>query len=228
MLLGRKAVITGATQGIGRAIANEFERHGAIVAGVDINESKYTCDVSDFEAVKNICEQIVNDLGGIDILVNNAGITRDNLLLRMTETEFDAVLNVNLKGAFNFAKHLSRALLKSKNGRIINISSVSGLTGNAGQVNYSASKAGLVGMTKTLAKEFAGKGITVNAIAPGFIETDMTAVLPESIIESMHKAIPLKRFGQVQDIANLAAFLASDNASYITGEVIRVDGGMCI
>ena len=228
MLLGRKAVITGAAQGIGRAIALEFEKHGAVVADVDIHSSKYSCDVSDFEAVKHICEQIVKDLNGIDILVNNAGITKDNLLLRMTETEFDAVLNVNLKGAFNFTKHLSRALLKSKNGRIINISSVSGLTGNAGQVNYSASKAGLVGMTKTLAKEFASKSITVNAIAPGFIETDMTAVLPESIIETMHKTIPLKRFGQAQDIANLAAFLASDNASYITGEVIRVDGGMCI
>ena len=228
MLLGRKAVITGAAQGIGRAIAMEFEKHGAIVAIVDISSEKYSCNVCDFDAVKDTCEKIIQDFGGVDILVNNAGITRDNLLLRMTEAEFDAVLNVNLKGAFNFTKHLSRALLKSKNGRIINISSVSGLTGNPGQVNYSASKAGLVGMTKTLAKEFASKGITVNAIAPGFIETDMTAVLPESIVESMHKAIPLKRFGQVQDIANLAAFLASDNASYITGEVIRVDGGMCI
>jgi len=192
------------------------------------NVKYYACDVSDFETAKEICQAIASDFGGVDILINNAGITRDNLLLRMSEDDFDKVLDVNLKGAFNFSKHLARTIIKSPFGRIINISSVSGIAGNPGQVNYSASKAGLIGMTKTMAKELASRSVTCNVIAPGFIETDMTAVLPEGIAENLKASIPLKRLGQPEDVAALAAFLASDYAAYITGEVIKVDGGMCI
>lgn len=246
MLEGKKAVVTGSTRGIGRAIALELAKHGADVAiigttqgpaakevvvealGYGVTAKFYSCDVSDFEAAGEVCKAIAADFGGVDILVNNAGVTRDNLLLRMSEDDFDTVIGVNLKGAFNITKHLSRFLIKSSGGRIINISSVSGLMGNAGQINYSASKAGLIGMTKTLAKEFAGKSVTCNAIAPGFIETDMTAVLSDEISENIKKSIPLKRFGKAHDVAALALFLASGSAAYITGEVIRVDGGMCI
>ena len=246
MLKNRKAVITGASRGIGKAIALELAKQGADIALVDIvnreevqavcdtainmgvKASIYFCDVSDYEASKVTSAEITKEMGGVDILINNAGITRDGLLMRMSEEDFDQVLSINLKGAFNFTKHLLRPLLKSPYGRIINIASVSGLTGNPGQVNYSAAKAGLIGMTKTIAKEIAGKGVTVNAIAPGFIETNMTAVLSDEVTDNIHKSIPLKRFGKVSDVAAAAVFLASDGAGYITGEVIRVDGGMCI
>ncbi|HPW00850.1 MAG TPA: SDR family oxidoreductase, partial [Oscillospiraceae bacterium] len=172
--------------------------------------------------------RVVADFGKADILVNNAGITKDALLLRMSESDFDAVLNVNLKGAFYFIKYLSRALMKSGAGRIVNISSVSGIMGNPGQANYSSSKAGLIGLTKTAAKELAPRSVTCNAIAPGFIETDMTANLPQAVKDGVNAAVPLKRMGTAQEVADLAAFLASDRASYITGEVIKVDGGMCM
>lgn len=242
---GKKVVVTGGARGIGFEIAKEFASQGADIAVIDVKIDPqadfftklksfgtavygYECDVTDFEKSKEVCEKIAADLDGIDILVNNAGITKDNLLLRMTEQEFTQVIDVNLNGVFNITKHLVRPIMKSKCGRIINISSVSGLTGNAGQINYSASKAGLVGMTKTLAKELAGRKVTVNAIAPGYIETEMTAALPQEVSETMLKNIPLKRYGTPNDVAGLALFLASDHASYITGEVIRVDGGMCI
>jgi 3-oxoacyl-[acyl-carrier protein] reductase len=244
MLKGKVAIITGAARGIGHTVARRFAENGAGIAVVDVGVTEgaaaeisekygvkaaaYTCDVSDFEASKAVCGRILADFGGADILVNNAGITRDNLLLRMSEADFDAVLAVNLKGAFNFTKHLTRALLRSPGGRIINISSVVGLAGNAGQANYSASKAGLIGLTKSAAKELAGKGVTCNAVAPGFIETHMTASLSQAVLDGYRAAIPMKRMGNMDDIANAALFLASDWASYITGEVVRVDGGMCM
>jgi 3-oxoacyl-[acyl-carrier protein] reductase len=246
MLKGKTAVVTGASRGIGRAIALEMARQGADIAVIysgnetlaegvckeaqsfGVNARSYSCDVSDPERSAEICERIVSEFGKVDILVNNAGITRDALLLRMNEDDFDAVLGVNLKGAFHFIKYLSRALIKSGAGRIINISSVSGIMGNPGQANYSSAKAGLIGLTKTAAKEFAPRNITCNAIAPGFIETDMTANLPQSAKDSINAVVPLKRMGKVQEVADLAVFLASDRASYITGEVIRVDGGMCM
>ena len=246
MLKGRKCVVTGGTRGIGLAIASALAEQGADVAVLGTSSPEnvqknienircfgtnikfYQCNVADFAAAKETCQAIIKDFGGIDILVNNAGITRDNLLLRMSEDDFDAVMAINLKGAFNFTKHLCNSLIKSPHGRIINIASVSGVMGNPGQANYSASKAGLIGLTKTMAKELAGRGVTCNAIAPGFIETDMTAVLREDVAENIKKAIPLKRLGQAKDVADLAVFLASDNAAYITGEVIKVDGGMCI
>ena len=248
MLKGRTAVITGGSRGIGRAIAIEYARNGASIAVVyagnteaarevcDIAKSHgsgvkalaYQCDVADFAATKTVCGSIVTDFGGVDIIVNNAGITRDGLFLRMSEEDFDRVLGVNLKGAFNVTRHLSRALLKSPCGRVINISSVSGLTGNVGQANYSAAKAGLLGFTKTLARELAGRNVTCNAIAPGYIQTDMTASLPTAALEALCGMIPLKRAGRAEDVANAAVFLASDMAAYITGEVLRVDGGMAI
>ncbi|HWP79724.1 MAG TPA: 3-oxoacyl-[acyl-carrier-protein] reductase [Candidatus Acidoferrum sp.] len=246
MLKGKTAVITGASRGIGRVIALKFAENGADVAILyggneaaamevaaaafeyGVKAIPYQCDVSDFAAAKAVCEQIVSDFGGVDILVNNAGITKDAALLHMKEDDFDRVIEVNLKGAFNFLKFLSRHILKSPAGRIINISSVSGLSGNAGQLNYSAAKAGLVGLTKTAAKELAGRNVTCNAIAPGFIETDMTADLPQAVKDRYTAAIPLKRMGKAEDVASLALFLASNESAYITGEVIRVDGGMCM
>lgn len=246
MLKGKTAVVTGASRGIGREIAETFMREGANVAVMysgseggaketaacaaqyGVTARIYRCDVSDYAAVKEVCEQIIADFGTVDILVNNAGITRDNLVLRMSEDDFDAVIGTNLKGAYNMIKHLSRPLMKSKAGRIINISSVAGVMGNAGQANYSAAKAGLIGLTKTIAKELAGRAVTSNAIAPGFIETDMSAALSETVIEGALGIIPLKRMGKTAEVAELAAFLASDRAAYITGEVIRVDGGMCM
>jgi len=244
MLTGKTAVITGASRGIGRAIALQMAQNGADIAIIyssneaAANEVKvmaekhsiiaraYKCNVADFAETKTVCEKILEDFKKIDILVNNAGIARDTLLLRMTEADFDEVTDVNLKGAFNFIKHLSRPLMKSGAGRIINISSVSGLIGNPGQVNYSAAKAGLIGMTKTVARELAGKKVTCNAIAPGFIDTDMTASLSDTAKNFIDTGIPLKRMGTPDDVANLAAFLASEQASYITGETIRVDGGL--
>jgi 3-oxoacyl-[acyl-carrier protein] reductase len=246
MLKGRTAVVTGASRGIGRAIALEAAKNGADIAviyggngeaadetaaeaesyGVKVLTLK--CDVSDFAQVKTVCETVYKTFQKVDILVNNAGITRDGLLLSMSEADFDAVVGVNLKGAFNMIRHLSRYIMKSPCGRIINISSVVGLTGNGGQANYAASKAGLIGLTKTTAKELAGRGVTCNAVAPGFIETDMTAALSGAVREKFQSSIPLKRMGTAREVASLALFLASDAAAYITGEVIKIDGGMCV
>ena len=185
----------------------------------------YVCDVSSFEASKEVVEKVIEEFGGVDILVNNAGIVRDKLILSMKEEDFDMVINVNLKGAFNMIKHTYSHFMKKRRGRIISISSIVGLNGNAGQANYSSSKAGLIGLTKSTAKELGGRNITVNAIAPGFIDTDMTQQLSDKVKDAMKAQIPMKRPGTPEDIANLALFLASDEASYITGEVIRVDGG---
>lgn len=246
MLNNKVAIVTGASRGIGRSIALSLSKYGAIVvvnycgskekAEEVVNEIKqnggtaiaYQADVADSTAVKNMFADIIKELGKIDILVNNAGITRDNLILKMTDEEFDAVIDTNLKGVFNCLKQASRIMLKQKGGRIINISSISGVIGNVGQVNYSAAKAGVIGMTKSLAKELGSRGITVNAIAPGYINTDMTAVLKDELKEKVTELIPLKRLGEVEDIAEMAAFLASDKASYITGQTIQIDGGMGI
>ena len=246
MLKGKTAVITGASTGIGKEIALQMAENGANVAIIYIGDESlatavqkqaesygvkagiYECDVSDYEVSKKVCENIVADFGSVDILVNNAGITRDGLMLRMSESDFDAVISVNLKGVFNITKHFSRSIIRSGSGRIINISSVSGIMGNPGQANYSAAKAGVIGLTKTTAKEFAGKNVTCNAIAPGFVVTDMTANLPQTVKDHADIAIPLKRMGKPEEIASVAVFLASDMSSYITGEVIKVDGGMCM
>lgn len=240
------AVVTGASRGIGRAIAMELASEGAFVI-INYNGSKEKaeevkaciqkqggqaeisqCNVADFDACGTFIKDIVKTYGQIDILVNNAGITRDDLLMRMKESDFDAVINTNLKGTFNTIRHLSRYLLKQRAGKIINISSVSGILGNAGQSNYAASKAGVIGLTKSVARELASRGICVNAVAPGFVETEMTAVLPEKTQEELKKQIPLGRAGQVQDIANAVAFLASPESDYITGQILSVDGGMAI
>ncbi len=237
------AVVTGAGRGIGRAIALKFAAEGADVVCVSRtaeNSEKvareiralgrkswaYSADVADSAAVALIGEKILTETGRVDILVNNAGVTRDGLLMRMSETDWDTVLNTNLKGAFSFTKAFSRAFIKQRSGRIINVASVVGIIGNAGQCNYSASKAGLIGFTKSIARELASRGITVNALAPGFIETDMTAVLNEEMRAELLKKIPLKAFGQAEDIASAALFLASPAARYITGQVLTVDGGM--
>lgn len=243
-LSGKVALVTGASRGIGRMIAITLAKQGATVI-VNYNGSKERaeevvativemggqaeaigCNVSDYQA----CEQMVADIlakySKVDILVNNAGITKDNLLMRMSEQEYDQVLDTNLKGAFNTIRHLSKNFLKQRSGKIINISSVSGVAGNAGQANYAASKAGLIGMTKSVAKELGKRGICANAVAPGFIETEMTDALPEEIKNQMKTQIPLGRMGQTEDVAELVAFLASDRANYITGQVICVDGGM--
>ena len=245
MMLKKKiAVVTGASRGIGREIAKTLAAKGAAVI-VNYNGSAakaqevvdeitaaggqaeaVQCNVSDFQAAGELMDYVVKQYGRVDILVNNAGITRDNLLMKMSEEDFDAVINTNLKGAFNCIKSISRQMLKQKGGRIINISSVSGVMGNAGQANYSASKAGVIGLTKAVARELATRGITCNAVAPGFIETEMTAVLSDGVKETVTGQIPMKKFGKTSDVANLAAFLASDEAGYITGQVICVDGGM--
>jgi 3-oxoacyl-[acyl-carrier protein] reductase len=246
VLKDKVALITGASRGIGRAIAIEAAKNGASVAAVyngNENAAKetltevlkygvkaeiYKCDVSDFEAVKITVNEVIKTFGGVDILVNNAGVTADKLVMAMNEEDFDKVVAVNLKGAFNMIKHTSMNFIKRRAGRIINVSSVSGICGNAGQANYSSSKAGLIGLTKTVAREFASRNITCNAIAPGFIDTDMTEKLPENIKEQAISNIPLKRMGKPEEVAALAVFLASDAASYITGEVIKIDGGLCI
>ncbi len=246
----KKAIVTGGTRGIGRAIVKELalrKVNGEPFADVAfiynscdecaeslIEELKdsgaviksYKADVSDFDAVQNTVKEIISDFGAVNILVNNAGITKDNLLMRMSEDDFDRVIDVNLKSAFNFTKAVSRQMLKQRSGRIINITSVVGLTGNAGQANYSASKAGLIGFTKSVAKEFASRGITVNAVAPGYIQTEMTEALNDNQKESLMNLIPLNRLGESEDIAKAVYFLASDDASYITGQVLTVDGGM--
>lgn len=240
MLEGKVALITGGTRGIGLAIAREMAKNGARLAlvGKNVEEENpdmtgitgkiYSCDVASFEETRKTVKEIIEDFGHVDILVNNAGIVRDRLILAMKEEDFDCVIDVNLKGPFNMTKHLFSHMAKRRQGSIINIASVSGLLGTAGQANYVSSKAGLIGLTKTSAREFAQRGITCNSIAPGFIETDMTKSLPGDLKEEYLSQIPMKRFGQAEDIAKLAVFLASDGARYITGEVIKVDGGLCM
>ena len=245
MLLENKtAIVTGSAKGIGKGIATEFARQGATVvinycgskeaALKTVEEIKafggkaipYQADISDYEMSKKMMDDIIKEYGAIDILVNNAGITRDNLILRMSESEFDDVIRTNLKGTFNCIKHVTKYMLKNKSGKIINISSISGVNGIAGQANYSASKAGIIGLTKSFAKEMSSKGININAIAPGFIETDMTKVLDDKYVEEILKTIPSKRVGRPEDIAKAALFLASDMSDYITGQTIMVDGGL--
>lgn len=241
---GQTAIITGSSRGIGRTTAEEFAKRGVNVVIVGTNredvekvaeeiKAQYgvetlgvKADVSQSEDVKRLFEEAVKKFSKIEILVNNAGITRDNLLIRMKEEEWDAVLNINLKGAFLCSKEAVKIMAKNRYGRIINISSVVAFIGNPGQVNYSASKAGLVALTKTLAKEYASRGITVNAVAPGFIQTAMTEQLPEKVKEEMLRMIPLGRFGTTQDVANAIIFLALPESGYITGQVIHVNGGM--
>lgn len=240
------ALITGASHGIGKQIALTFAAHGydlilnysssaaaaAKVAsaceGLGARVLSVQCNVADYAAVGAMVNQGLSTFGTIDVLINNAGITKDNLILRMKESDFDEVIAVNLKGSFNTIQHVSKTMLRNKKGRIINLSSVIGLLGNAGQANYAASKGGLIALTKSVAREFASRGITVNAIAPGFIQTKMTDALPEDVKSSVLSQIPLARFGQPEDIAHTALFLASDHASYITGQVIPVDGGMAM
>jgi 3-oxoacyl-[acyl-carrier protein] reductase len=239
------AVVTGAGRGIGLAVALRLAAEGAQVAVISRTEANateaagainaehgegrargYAVDVADGEAMAVTGKQILEDFGKVDVLVNNAGVTRDGLFLRMSEADWDLVMNVNLKGAFNATKAFQRSILKQPGARILNVSSVVGLMGNAGQANYAASKAGLIGFTKSLAKEFSGRGVTVNAIAPGFIVTDMTGELTDEVKEKIVEHIPLKSLGDVDDVANVAAFLASEEGKYITGQVIAVDGGM--
>lgn len=243
-LNGKTALVTGASRGIGRAIALRLAEDGANVAviyagsadkaeavvneitALGINAKAYRCNVADSAAVNETVKAVTNDLGKIDILVNNAGITRDGLMLRMKDEDFDAVLDTNLKGAFNMIRACYSGFIRKKSGRIINISSVSGIMGNAGQANYSASKAGVIGLTKSVARELASRGITCNAVAPGFIQTDMTENLGDN--NPLLNSIPLGRMGKPEDIAAAVAFLASDSAAYITGEVLKVDGGLAI
>ena len=255
MLKGKTAVVTGGSRGIGKAICLKFAENGADIAflyagntvkaeetvkeleGLGVKAKAYQCNVADADAVAAVIKEIVKDFGGIQILVNNAGITkdklvpmmkaagivRDNLLMRISEKDFDAVIDTNLKGAFYMTKGVYPLFLKQKGGKIINISSVSGLTGNPGQANYSASKAGVIGLTKSVAKELASRGVCCNAIAPGFIATEMTQALEN---DALKDAIPMKRFGEAEEVAKLALFLASEHSDYITGEVIRIDGGL--
>lgn len=246
MLAGKTAIVTGAARGIGREIALTLAADGAAVI-VNYNGSKESadavvaqirqnggsaeaiqCNVADFAASEAFAKQVLEKYKKVDILVNNAGVTRDNLIMRMTEEDYDTVLDTNLKGAFNMIKHLSRSFIKQRSGKIINISSVSGVSGNAGQANYSASKAGLIGLTKSVAREFASRGINVNAVAPGFVDTDMTKSMTQEQKEGMNGLIPMGRIGTPKDIANLVLFLAGDGSDYITGQVICVDGGLAI
>ena len=242
----RVALVTGAGRGIGATIARTLAADNTDIAVVDYGEESsaaaalqaiaeagaavryYRCDVSDFTATKAVVDAIVKDFGKIDILVNNAGVTADKLILRMDEADWDRVLNINLKGCFNMIKHATAHMMRKRYGRIVSISSVVGLMGNAGQANYAASKAGIIGLTKTVAKEFGSRGITANAVAPGFIKTAMTDALTEEQKQAMYKMIPLGRLGETQDIADAVKFLVSDAAAYITGVVLKVDGGMYI
>jgi 3-oxoacyl-[acyl-carrier protein] reductase len=240
------AVVTGAGRGIGKAIAIRLAKEGARVAVISRTEANsqaaaseinalrsetaipYAVDVSNGEAVANLCSRIVKEFGKVSVLVNNAGVTRDRLSMRMSEEDWDAVIDTNLKGAFHFVQNLQRPMMKQWYGRIVNISSVSGLIGQAGQTNYAASKAGLIGFTKALAREVAGRNVTVNAVAPGFITTDMTDQLPEAVKAHVLPLIPLNRFGECEDVASAVAFIASPEAKYITGHVLTVDGGMAM
>ena len=240
------ALITGASSGIGKQLALSFAQNGydviinygkSEVAALEVSELCQTygvntlvvgCDVSDYTAVGSMIKKVIETFGKIDVLINNSGITKDNLILRMKEQDFDEVISVNLKGTFNTVSHVSKYMLKAKSGRIINMASVIGILGNAGQANYAASKGGIIAFTKSLAREFASRGITVNAIAPGFIQTKMTDVLSEEVKTNILKQIPLGRFGTAEDIAHCALFIASEKASYISGQVIQVDGGMAM
>jgi len=244
LLENKKALITGAARGIGKAIAIAFAKNGADVAITDIKIDEeanaliselesygvkakaYTSDASSFEDSENLVANVLKDFGGIDILVNNAGITRDNLLMRMTEADWDLIIKVNLKSIFNMTKAIQRSMLKQRSGSIINMSSVVGLSGNAGQSNYSASKAGLIGFTKSIAKEFGSRSIRCNAVAPGYIETAMTGKLTDEQRDAWVQTIPLRRSGKPEDVADICIFLGSDLSSYVTGQVISVDGGM--
>ena len=246
MLEGKVALVTGASRGIGREIALTLAEYGAdVIVNYNGSEEKAAqvkaeieklgrrakmvqCSVADYEASGKMISDMLAVFGHIDILVNNAGITKDNLMIKMSEDDFDAVIDTNLKGTFNTIKHMYSAFLKQRAGRIINLSSVSGVLGNAGQANYAASKAGVIGLTKSMAKELASRNITVNAVAPGYIDTDMTQAMSDGAKEAIIAQIPLKRAGQTKDIAEMVAFLASDKASYITGQIISVDGGMAI
>ena len=236
LLEGKVAVVTGAARGIGKAIALKFAQEGANIAFTDLvidenglatqAEKGYASNAANFEETHNVVAEIVKDFGRIDILVNNAGITKDGLMMRMSEGQWDAVLNVNLKSAFNFIHACTPVMMKQRAGSIINMSSVVGVHGNAGQANYSASKAGMIGLAKSVAQELGSRGIRANAIAPGFIITDMTAQLSDEVRAEWCKKIPLRRGGTVEDVANIATFLASDMSSYVSGQVIQVDGGM--
>ncbi len=244
MLTGKTALVTGASRGIGRAIALKLASEGANVAIVyagnqaaaeetkalalenGVKAECYCCDVSDFDKVAQLVATVKEEFGGIDILVNNAGINRDKLAMQMKEADFDDVIATNLKGAFNTIRQVYPLMVRKRSGRILNISSVAGVCGNAGQANYSAAKAGMIGLTKSIAKEVASRGITCNAIAPGFIATDMTDALPEKVKEGALATIPMRRMGTPEEIAQVAAFLVSDAASYITGAVLQVDGGL--
>lgn len=246
MLTDKIAIVTGASRGIGRDVAMAMAAEGATViinyngsaakaeevtAAIEAAGGKaeaVQCDVSQFDKAAELMTYVVGKYGRVDILINNAGITRDNLLMKMSEDDYDAVMNINLKGAFNCIKHLSRQFLKQRSGRIINMTSVSGILGNMGQANYCASKAGLIGLTKSVARELASRGVTCNAVAPGYIKTDMTDALSDDIKAAAEQQIPMKQFGTTKDIADAVVFLASDKARYITGQVLSVDGGMAM
>lgn len=245
MLKDQTALVTGAGRGIGRAIALRLAENGADVAVSDIMKENsdavadeirslgrrsvsVVCDVANFAQCQDMMKQVKEKFGKIDILVNNAGITRDNLIMRMSEEDWDSVLNVNLKSVFNCSKAICRIMMKQKNGKIINVSSVVGIMGNAGQANYSASKAGVIGLTKTLAKEFASRGITVNAVAPGFIQTKMTEFLKDEARDALLKLIPMGRMGEPEEVADAVLFLASPLSTYITGHILPIDGGMAM
>lgn len=242
----KTAVITGGYSGIGRAVAEKLASLGADIALVGIGSeddknsaleavkalgvkvNAYDCDVSNFAQGESVISEIIAEYGKIDILVNNAGITRDKLMLNMPESDFDAVINVNLKGVYNMTKHVYKPFMRQRSGRIVNLASIVGINGNAGQANYCASKAGVIGMTKAVAKELAARGVTVNAVAPGYIDTAMTQALSDKVKDEIAASIPMKRRGVPEDVANVIAFLCSDYASYVTGEVIRVDGGIAM
>jgi len=244
-LSGQVALVTGAARGLGRIIAQSLAAAGAKVACIDINTDSLAetvaairsaggtaepiaCDVTDGSRVNKVVDEVIGKWGALNILVNNAGITRDNLIVRMKDDQWDAVININLRGTFLFTRAAARPMMKNRQGRIINVASVSGLMGNPGQANYSASKAGVIGLTRTVALELASRNVTVNAVAPGFIATEMTAALGEEVLQEVRKQIPLGRLGEPQDVADAVLFLASEAASFITGHILTVDGGLTV